>query len=108
MAGGGPTIYVKDLRVIRNRDLKDVLLVDNSTYSFGFQLANGIPIIPFYAEAEDQELVHLASYTLSLCQESSANDVREQNSRTFQLTELLRADLSPYIHELLAQNQQEQ
>lgn len=29
-------IFIKDLRVIRNRDLKDVILVDNSVYSFGF------------------------------------------------------------------------
>jgi len=29
-------IFIKDLRVIKNRDLKDVILVDNSVYSFGF------------------------------------------------------------------------
>ena len=29
-------IFIKDLRVIRNRDLKDMILVDNSVYSFGF------------------------------------------------------------------------
>jgi len=74
----GPTIYIKDLRVINNRDLSNVLLVDNSTYSFGFQLANGIPIIPFYSEAEDQELVHLASYALSLCSNDQIpGDVRD-------------------------------
>ena len=29
-------IFIKDLRVIRNRDLKDLILVDNSVFSFGF------------------------------------------------------------------------
>lgn len=29
-------IYVKDLRVIADRDLKDVILVDNSIVSFAF------------------------------------------------------------------------
>ena len=29
-------IFVKDIRVIRNRLLKDLILVDNSVYSFGF------------------------------------------------------------------------
>ena len=28
--------YVKDLRVLRNVDLKDVVLVDNSVYSFSY------------------------------------------------------------------------
>ena len=50
-------IYIKDLRVIRNRQLKDIILVDNAVYSFGFQLSNGIPILPFYYDKEDRELV---------------------------------------------------
>jgi len=29
-------IFIKDLRVIANRDLKDILLVDNAAYSFGY------------------------------------------------------------------------
>ena len=36
-------MYVKDLRVI-NRDLKDVVLIDNASYSFGFNINNGIAI----------------------------------------------------------------
>ena len=53
-------IFIKDLRVIRNRDLKDVILVDNSVYSFGFQLSNGVPIIPYFNDPSDKELVYLA------------------------------------------------
>lgn len=55
-------IFIKDLRVIGNRDLKDVLLVDNASYSFGYQLDNGIPIIPFYNDKSDKELLHLMQY----------------------------------------------
>ena len=73
-------IFIKDLRVIRNRDLKDVILVDNSVYSFGFQLNNGVPIIPYFNDPNDQELVYLAQYVLSL---SLEDDVREQNNITF-------------------------
>lgn len=29
-------VYIKDLRVIRNRNLSDMVLVDNAAYSFGF------------------------------------------------------------------------
>ena len=29
-------VYIKDLRVISNRNLSDMVLVDNAAYSFGF------------------------------------------------------------------------
>jgi CTD small phosphatase-like protein 2 len=29
-------VYVKDLRIIQNRELKDLVIVDNAVYSFGF------------------------------------------------------------------------
>ena len=41
-------IYIKDLRVLRNRNMSNMVLVDNAAYSYFFQLSNGIPIIPFY------------------------------------------------------------
>lgn len=46
-------VYTKDLRVIQNRRLEDLILVDNSTYSFILQLQNGIPIIPYYNNKGD-------------------------------------------------------
>jgi CTD small phosphatase-like protein 2 len=45
--------FVKDLRIIRGRDLSQVVIVDNSTMSFIYQLENGIPIIPFYSNDSD-------------------------------------------------------
>jgi CTD small phosphatase-like protein 2 len=29
-------IFIKDLRIIANRSLKNIAIVDNATYSFGF------------------------------------------------------------------------
>lgn len=46
--------YVKDLRVIGNRRLSDMLLVDNAVYSFAYQVGNGVPILNFYENKEDQ------------------------------------------------------
>lgn len=67
-------VYIKDLRIIRNRSLKDMVIVDNAVYSFGFQLDNGIPIIPFYNNREDEELLHLINYINTL---AFFNDLRE-------------------------------
>jgi CTD small phosphatase-like protein 2 len=54
---------VKDLRVIANRDLSEMVLIDNSVYSFAYQLSNGVPIVPFYREPpKDEEMLHLIYY----------------------------------------------
>lgn len=29
-------VHIKDLRVIGNRDIKDIIIVDNAVYSFGY------------------------------------------------------------------------
>jgi CTD small phosphatase-like protein 2 len=73
-------IYIKDLRVLANRNLNDVILVDNAAYSFGYQIENGIPIIPYYDNKNDQELRHLVPYLKFL---SSVKDLREINKQTF-------------------------
>jgi CTD small phosphatase-like protein 2 len=39
--------------------LKDILIIDNSCLSFAFNIDNGIPIVPFYDDNNDQELKHL-------------------------------------------------
>lgn len=73
-------LYIKDLRVLANRDLRDVIIVDNAVYSFGYQLENGIPIIPFYYNKNDTELKSLTEYLKVLYY---ARDVREFNRRHF-------------------------
>ena len=40
-------VYVKDLRIIKDRLLQDIILVDNSIVSFAFNLDNGVPISAF-------------------------------------------------------------
>ena len=76
-------MYVKDLRVM-NRDLKDILLVDNAAYSYAFQLDNGIPILPYYHGTHDYELNTLEKY---IQQFALVNDVRQINRKTFMLHE---------------------
>ena len=39
--------FLKDLRIIKNRALEDVVILDNCVHSFGGQLSNGVPIPEF-------------------------------------------------------------
>lgn len=41
--------YIKDLRIISDRELEDIVIVDNSIISFCKQINNGIPICAFYS-----------------------------------------------------------
>ena len=55
-------IYIKDLRIFEDFDLKDILLIDNAVYSFSFQIDNGIPIIPFRDNRDDDQLLKLIDF----------------------------------------------
>jgi len=48
-------MYVKDLSEI-GRDLKDVLIIDNSPTAYLFQPDNALPIISWYDEKDDTQL----------------------------------------------------
>ncbi|CAD8117974.1 unnamed protein product [Paramecium sonneborni] len=64
---------IKYLRVL-NRDLKNVAIIDNSSCSFAHHLENGIPIVSFYNDEKDNQLIKLYRY---LCQYIlPAEDVR--------------------------------
>ena len=67
-------------------------------YSFGYQLSNGIPIIPFYdshtTNVNDEELVHLVYYFNCIVE---SEDVRVQNRRAFQLEELMTMDIAQQL-----------
>ena len=75
-------VYIKDLRIIANRDQKDIILIDNSAYSYGFQPNNGIPIIPYYDATEDNQLEELADFLISI---HDVPDVRPALRNAFKL-----------------------
>ena len=77
--------FVKDLRIISNRSLQDMVLVDNSAASFAFQMENGIPMLPFYDNKNDNELKGLTQFLLSL---EFISDVRTVLKEKFKLSEL--------------------
>jgi len=64
---------VKDLRIFGDRDLKNVLIVDDSIYSYAFQIGNGIPVGVFEGDEGDQELILLNKYLKGLCEQNPEN-----------------------------------
>jgi len=78
-------VYVKDLSIIADRSLKDMMLVDNSIISFAFNLDNGIPIKAFVGDRNDDELLFMVTF---LEEVFTKNDVRKYISATFKLKEL--------------------
>lgn len=74
--------YLKDLEIIQNINLKDMILIDNSVLSFAFQLDNGVPIIPYYNAPTDSELFLLSYYLGAI---ASYNDLREANRKNINL-----------------------
>lgn len=74
-------IHIKDLRILSNRNISDIVIVDNACYSFGYQIDNGVPIIPYYDNKNDMELKYLADYLKLLVN----NDIQETNRKNFKL-----------------------
>lgn len=73
-------LLIKDLTIFKDRKLENIVLVDNALYSFSFQIENGIPIIPFYNNSSDMELLSLRNYLKGL---KNVSDVRKTNRKAF-------------------------
>ena len=87
-------VFIKDLRIFGNRNLKDMIIVDNAAYSFAYQLDNGIPIVSWHDDLYDRELFNLMDYVKAL---SAVEDIRDINEQTFHL----RTFYEDYINEFL-------
>ena len=57
-----PGIYIKDLRIINERELKNMIIIDNSLFSFANQLDNGILVTSFFNDLNDNFLLNLINY----------------------------------------------
>ena len=78
---------MKDLRVLDDIDLKKVVLVDNSIYSFSAQLTNGILINSFYHDKDDIELDNVLQYLKNYI--LNAEDVRVINEQFFHFDKIV-------------------
>lgn len=66
-------VFIKNLSILKDRDLKNIVLVDNSVSSFASQVSNGIPIVPFFDNKADDQLMKLKWFLLRL---KDCEDVR--------------------------------
>jgi len=74
-------LYVKDLRIIENRSLKQCVLVENNILSFANQLTNGILVPSFFYNPNDNYLTCLIGYLTN--EILNCEDVREVNNSSF-------------------------
>ena len=77
-------VFIKDLRIFKNRSLRNLIIVDNSYYSFSNQVNNGILITSFYENENDNELLNLKKYLQNIY-EFDIDDVRIINEQVFNL-----------------------
>jgi CTD small phosphatase-like protein 2 len=84
-------IFVKDLRIIKGIDIKDIILLDNSIYSFSAQINNGILVNSFFNDKKDIELYNVLGYLLNFL--VKAEDVRVVNEQFFNFDKIIN-DLS--------------
>ncbi len=80
-------LYIKDLSIFKNVDLKDMVIIDNSILSYAYHLNNGIPIVPYYKGEKDYELMFLAGYLSSI---RKWKDLREANKKYIKLENLIK------------------
>ncbi len=74
--------YVKDLRIFTDRQLSDIIIVDDRIVSFAFQLENGVPVTSFDGVKDDEELKLLIDY-LELIKDEP--DIRRANKEKIAL-----------------------
>jgi Dullard-like phosphatase family protein len=80
-------IFIKDLSIFVNKRLENIIMLDNSMYSFLNQLTNGVLINSFYDNLEDTELFNVMGYLENYI--ANCEDVRIVNNQIFGFNDVL-------------------
>lgn len=80
-------VYIKDLRVL-GRDLKDVILIDNSLQCFGYQLDAGILCNPYRGDPMDNELISILD-VLSFVNKYPETDLQKVFRKLYNVSNLV-------------------
>ena len=86
-----PGLYIKDLRIFSDyKKMEDIIILDNSLFSFANQLNNGILITSFFDDKTDTFLSNVKDYLDYIKNEK---DIRELNMQSFRFEEI-KEDIS--------------
>ena len=66
-------VFIKDLKRL-NRSLKDIIILDNSPMAYAFDVDNGLPILSWFDNRDDKELIRVQQILKFL---SYVDDVRK-------------------------------
>jgi CTD small phosphatase-like protein 2 len=81
-----PGLYIKDLRIFNSwKKMEDIIIIDNSLFSFANQLNNGILITSFFDDKDDTFLNNVKDYLEYIKNEK---DIREINKESFRFEEI--------------------
>ena len=88
---------MKDLTIFSGEvTVDDIVIVDNNIYSFAFNLENGIPILNYMGDKEDDQLIKIAQYLEYL---KNSKNLRIENERIQQLKRMFHdCDWRSFIH----------
>jgi len=89
--------YLKDLRIFRNREIKNLAILDNSIIAFANHLDNGIHIPTFFGSREDTALSLLIPFLISI---SSAPNLQAEIKKRLGLSELYAIHLKTKFPDL--------
>ena len=92
--------YIKDLKKL-NRNLKDLVIVDNSPLAYIFDIDNGLPIKTWYEDKNDTELYKIIDILEFL---STTNDVRYYIKKFVKKNEILYDEALDLIKAITEKN----
>lgn len=78
-------LYLKFIQIF-DVPLKDCIIIDNSIFSFAYNLSNGILVTSFYDDKEDEDLLSLIEFLEAAI--INADDCREKIEATFEFTRI--------------------
>ena len=86
-----PGLYIKDLRIFSDyKNIEDIIILDNSLFSFANQLNNGILITSFFSDLNDTFLENVKCYLEYI---KIQKDIRLMNKESFRFEEI-KEDIS--------------
>lgn len=79
-------LYIKDLRIIKDYDPMNVILMDNSLYSFMNQPSNGMLVNSFYTNHKDTQLISAKNFLINHI--FPCDDIRKECEKWYHFTNL--------------------